>query len=659
MGVGVCSFKTMELEYEQANEQLGTHMKFAHNEGVGQYSNEKNKPEKFPRPSLEADSTTEAWEDFEATWAQYKEEYNLSGKGLIRQLHACCSTELKTSLSRITCGKQFEQTEPSLMKLMKQLAVRHQNPAVHVQEFLGLTQQADEGVRHYLTRLRGVAGRCDFNVDCQTCNKAISYQDNVVRFKLIQGLTDQEIKEHILSEEDKSLDDTVKAIEAKESGKTARKAIGVTTSPTKVNLVGDGSSHKRCNCCGRLGHNSDRLSREKECPAYGKKCLRCGKQDHFKMVCKSKSMPKKTEVTEVSREDAADVETITTMDAGALTITSGASDSGLALGEAAGLLYCMGKIDREVSAIGKQKVPHMLYEQLKWVIKSPPTHPTCSLSVSVSSSGYKANGLKPPSAYKRRDTELSALADTGCQAVCMGRVQLQSLGLSVRDLLTPMLNLKAANSTGITVLGAVFIYISGVDSRGKVWGTHQICYVAEGLDRMLLSRQACEELGMISSSFPTVGCHSTDNRTTAQVGEVEAADILPQSEFDLIPCSPDEEGACQCPRREPTPPPPEFSPGKTAAELREIIIKHYAASAFNRCTRQKLPMMKGEPLPIPTKVGAKPIAYNKHVPVPRHTLGQKGGQDFRERHEKVKYVPKNMVFQFLETFGDEIFCWAL
>ena len=86
MGVGVCSFKTMELEYEQANEQLGTHMKFAHN--------------------------------------QYKEEYNLSGKGLIRQLHACCSTELKTSLSRITCGKQFEQTEPSLMKLMKQLAVR-------------------------------------------------------------------------------------------------------------------------------------------------------------------------------------------------------------------------------------------------------------------------------------------------------------------------------------------------------------------------------------------------------------------------------------------------------------------------------------------------------------------------------------------------------
>ena len=61
-------------------------------------------------------------------------------------LHACCSTDLKTRLSRLTCGKQFEQNEKELMTLMNQFAVRHQNPAVHVQEFLGLTQQADEGV---------------------------------------------------------------------------------------------------------------------------------------------------------------------------------------------------------------------------------------------------------------------------------------------------------------------------------------------------------------------------------------------------------------------------------------------------------------------------------------------------------------------------------
>ena len=40
--------------------------------------------------------------------------------------------------------------------------------------------------------------------------------------KLIAGLYDTEVKEDILSAEDKPLDETVKAIEAKESGKLAR-----------------------------------------------------------------------------------------------------------------------------------------------------------------------------------------------------------------------------------------------------------------------------------------------------------------------------------------------------------------------------------------------------------------------------------------------------
>ena len=35
MGTEVCSFKTKELEYEYANKQLGTHMKFAHGGGSG------------------------------------------------------------------------------------------------------------------------------------------------------------------------------------------------------------------------------------------------------------------------------------------------------------------------------------------------------------------------------------------------------------------------------------------------------------------------------------------------------------------------------------------------------------------------------------------------------------------------------------------------
>ena len=101
-----CTFSTQEMELEVAKDLLDMHMKYTHGEGAnGNTNGEKKKPEKFPSPMLEADSTSEAWEDFQATWIQYKEEYGLTGTGLIRQLHACCSTDLKTSLSRSTCGK--------------------------------------------------------------------------------------------------------------------------------------------------------------------------------------------------------------------------------------------------------------------------------------------------------------------------------------------------------------------------------------------------------------------------------------------------------------------------------------------------------------------------------------------------------------------------
>ena len=49
--------------------------------------------------------------------------------------------------------------------------------------------------------------------------------------------------------------------------------------------------------------------------------MKCGKNDHFKAVCKSRGKPKKTDITEVTKDDAIDVETITTKDAGTFTIT--------------------------------------------------------------------------------------------------------------------------------------------------------------------------------------------------------------------------------------------------------------------------------------------------------------------------------------------------
>ena len=46
------------------------------------------------------------------------------------------------------------------------------------------------------------------------------------------------------------------------------------------------SSIKNCNYCG-ISHNRG------NCPAYGKRCQKCGKENHFKSVCKSGSLDKR------------------------------------------------------------------------------------------------------------------------------------------------------------------------------------------------------------------------------------------------------------------------------------------------------------------------------------------------------------------------------
>ena len=78
-------------------------------------------------------------------------------------------------------GKHFDLEETEILKQMKNLVVRFEIPAVHVQTFLAMNQQPDEGVRHFLARLHGVATHCEFRVRC-SCTKEVLYADNVIRF---------------------------------------------------------------------------------------------------------------------------------------------------------------------------------------------------------------------------------------------------------------------------------------------------------------------------------------------------------------------------------------------------------------------------------------------------------------------------------------------
>ena len=180
-------------------------------------------------------------------------------------------------------------------------------------------------------------------------------------------------------------------------------------------------------------------------------------------------------------------------------------------------MYVMAEVATTAAKASKVKVPHMLYDQLQGIKRSPPSYPMLTVEVSVATDGYKEVGAMVPLATRRRSTDMKALADTGCQACCIGERQLNKLGLRKGDLLQPVLSLKAANATGIVILGATFNKAEGRSSSGVVVSTRQTCYVVQGLDHLLLSREACEKLGIIPDDFPSINS-CTPRTTPAQPG---------------------------------------------------------------------------------------------------------------------------------------------
>ena len=119
------------------------------------------------------------------------------------------------------------------------------------------------------------------------------------------------------------------------------------------------------------------------------------------------------------------------------------------------------RVKQDFARVSMAKIPHKIYEHLKWVNKAPAEHARILLEASLDTEGYQASGAEFPSKTRRRSADLRALPDTGCMATCIGAGQLSLLGIRKQDLLVPEMNLSVANSTGINIVGVTFLKLKG------------------------------------------------------------------------------------------------------------------------------------------------------------------------------------------------------
>ena len=630
-------FKMLELHLRMAHPQLAPAPGAASSQAAGG-----PKPDKLPRPTISEGITQTDWVWFEDRWARYKRSTGLHGQSAVDQLWACASDGLARSC--YDSGVSSTTEEEALLKAMKRLAIRAQNRMVNIVDFLSMGQDNDEPIAMFLARLLGQAKICEFTVKCSedTCARETSYADNMVAHQLVRGMEDSATQEKVLAlaatQTDMSLRKITEFVEAQEQGTRSSKMLGngvgalnrisdykSTRDPMgrlRSNTLPAGQTEKevpvmeqgKCGWCGRVGHGRrpNRETRQDKCKAFSSTCRQCNKIGHFEVCCRSKGRESFDKNKVSGAANSVEVREDENFEFFNLTAPSR---------------------DRKMMMIKPRTLGHHAVDDFgKWLARKPEPQPDVVVSVSLSTDGYKQLSIPEPQTHKPFKSH--SLPDTGAQMVVCGINLVHKLGVKRKELIPLANGINAANNQGIKLLGGILITITGTGKDGRTRESNQLCYVAEGLHRLFLSKTTCRDLGIINPTFPDIG--TFDGNIPAPVYPTinKCSMAPPAKEGD----KPDGDGdqyvdaeqkgqgirkPCKCPLRTIPPPAPSHPPFECTEEnipkLKEWILRKYESSAFNCCENQPLPLIQGSPpMALHVDTNAKPVAAHKPAPVPLH-----------------------------------------
>lgn len=189
----------------------------------------------------------------------------------------------------------------------------HCNPSVNeiVERYCFFTrnQGASENIDSYVTELRLLAKTCNFG----------TLRDSLIRDRIVCGGNNTIMRERLLREKNLTLDTCLQLCRAAELSKENVKTI---TGPMveEVHAVQGaqyqwkGNNTVECKFCGRTHERT-----KQKCPAFGKKCAKCGRENHFAAKCKAKPDQRRkknvsTIATEYVSDEYVDITCITVTD---------------------------------------------------------------------------------------------------------------------------------------------------------------------------------------------------------------------------------------------------------------------------------------------------------------------------------------------------------
>ena len=276
----------------------------------------------------------------------------------------------------------------------------------------------------------------------------IDFTDVMVKDVVVAGLVDEEVKKDVLGWsdlDDKSLEETITFIEAKEM---ARDALN------KGQITAGISTYKK----GKSDAKAVTKAQCKSCKVEIEKLIWSRRQK--KMVecalclpCWKKNNPKRGKG---SADTSSHDETSALLIGGITTVTPIPAD----MLETSGIGSCS-TLDS-----GKEIVldHHIFDSHDGWKKTESMPHPTLRLQVSTDASDYDHINATCPTITP---SYVNVVTDTGAQSALMSLRDFHRVGFKDSDLLPVKRTMRAANMEEIEILGAVFIRLSGTDSSGN------------------------------------------------------------------------------------------------------------------------------------------------------------------------------------------------
>jgi hypothetical protein len=145
-------------------------------------------------------------------------------------------------------------------------------------QFWKHVQQPGESIDAFVTTLRLRARTCEFG----------DQEESLIRDRLVISCPDARLQERLLRENEESLAKVVDICRAAETSQQQLKAIktGVDmASSSSVSAVTN--ANNKILVCGNCGY----AHAPRTCPAFGKTCSSCGRDNHFASVCRSTNKP--------------------------------------------------------------------------------------------------------------------------------------------------------------------------------------------------------------------------------------------------------------------------------------------------------------------------------------------------------------------------------